>query len=126
MLCEPVESVTVMFAPGRSRITVSFDPAVGPLPAAPGIAPPAAGRHERRSCPGICGGAMGVCPLFQFASVLQSPLELFIHTAGMSWSFTHSISPRETSTSVFDVLLLLPLSFIVLAYCQNCHGCVVP
>ena len=36
MLCVPVESVTVIFAFGRSSMTVSFEPEVGPLPAAPG------------------------------------------------------------------------------------------
>ena len=36
MLCVPVERVTVMLAFGRSRMTVSFCPAVGPVPAAPG------------------------------------------------------------------------------------------
>jgi hypothetical protein len=36
MLCAPVDSVTVMLALGRSRMTVSFEPAVGPVPAAPG------------------------------------------------------------------------------------------
>ena len=71
------------------------------------------------------------CPLFQFVQVVRSRIapiaaRLFIQTAGMRWSLTHSMSPCETSTSVFDVPSLLPFNCIVLAYCQKSHGCVVP
>jgi hypothetical protein len=90
----PEESVTVMLAFGRSRMTVSCWPEVVPLPAAPGRrgvgnGPIAAGV----TCPGPVTGVTGVCPLFQFASVLQSPLLSFIQTAGMSWSFRNSTPP---------------------------------
>ena len=50
MLCVPVERVTVMLAFGRSRMTVSFCPEVGPLPAAPGSRGVGSGprRHRRQ------------------------------------------------------------------------------
>src|SRR5262245_28962477 len=137
----PDESVAVMFALGRSKMTVSLRPEVtaGPVPAVPGS------RGVGRICvpigvscpvpvlqlphdgtPGGPGGGTTGWPLFQFVSVLQSPLLSFIQTAGMSWSLTHSLSPCETSTSVLEAIRLLPFSFIVLAYCQKFHGCVVP
>src|SRR5262245_2775177 len=141
MLYVPVESVTVIFAFGRSRIMVSFTPDVtaGPVPAVPGSrgvgsvcvpigvnwpVPVVHVPHE-----GTAGGPAGAItgwPLFQFASVLQSPLESFHHTAGTRLSFRYSTSPRDTSTSIFVVPFLYPLSFAVLAYCQKLQGCATP
>src|SRR5829696_997182 len=100
MLCDPVERVTVMLAFGRSRITVSFCPDVGPLPAAPGsrgvgsVCVPIG-----VNCPGDEIGTIGGCPLFQFASVLQLPLLSFHQSAGISWSFRYSRPPWTTSKS---------------------------
>src|SRR5882762_2632042 len=116
MFWAPEDSVTVMFAAPRSNITVSFAPGrrgVGSVCVPIGD-----------NCPGPGTGAVGVCPLFQFASVDQSPLELFIHNAGISKSFKYSIPPCATSTS--QLLAPPPIAFTcaVLAYCQNFHGCV--
>src|SRR5436305_4020072 len=98
MLYDPADRVTVTLAFGRSRIAVSFCPAVGPLPAAPGSlgvgsGPVASGVN----CPGEEIGTIAGCPLFQFASVLQSPLLSFHQTAGTSWSFRYSRPPWATS-----------------------------
>src|ERR1044072_3148495 len=112
MLYEPLDNVTVMFALGRSRITVSLTPEViaGPLTAAPGS------RGAGNTPPDIAGywpgavyGAVGAGsplawlpigrPLFQFVIVPHSPLELFHQTAGTIMCATYSISTRETSPS---------------------------
>src|SRR5438067_24801 len=106
MLYEPDESVTVIFAFGRSRITVSFWPEVTPLPAAPGK------RAVGKVCvptavnwPELTMGTIGGCPLFQLVKVPQSPLLSFIQTAGTKESFKYSISPWATSTSRLAVVL---------------------
>src|SRR5262245_30152556 len=127
MLNDPAERVTVMSAFGRSRMTVSFCPEVGPLPAAPGSlgvgsGPVAAGGN----CPGAEGGATAGCPLFQFASVPQSPLLSFHQTAGTSWSFRYSTPPWTTLKSRLLLPLLKLFSRPVLAYCQKTQGWVTP
>src|SRR5438105_2320682 len=121
MLYEPLESVTVIFALGRSRITVSFTPEViaGPLPAVPGkrgtgSTPP----HIAGYWPAAVYGAVGAgspfawlpigCPLFQFGIEPQSPLESFHQTAGTIKSFTFSISPWATSPSTVVSTVLNP------------------
>src|SRR5947208_2092393 len=102
-----------MFAFARSRITVSLTP---------GKRVAGSALEVGGAWPGALIGATGVSPLFQFASVLQSPLVLLSQRAGTRWSFTYSIPPCATSTSTFAVPLLIPCSLAVLAYCQKCHG----
>src|SRR5258708_3129069 len=116
MLCAPDESVTVILAAPRSNMTVSF--VLGSRGAGNVCVPIGV------NCPGPGTGAVGACPLFQFANVAQSPLELFIHSAGISMSLRYSIPPCATSTS--QLLAPPPIAFTcaVLAYCQNFHGCV--
>src|SRR6185369_17097143 len=122
---EPVESVTVMLALGRSRMTVSFTPEVtaGPLPAVPGnrgtgsVVEPTTGVMF-----GNTGGLYGPvcvwlsnvlvtsyvcsgCPLFQLVIVPQSPLASFHHSAGTSISFSRSMPPLSTSASIALVVL---------------------
>src|SRR5207253_9899236 len=112
-----------LFAFGRSRITVSYWPDVEPLPAAPGSRAVGSGPVATGvNCPDMIGGWTGVCPLFQFASRLQSPLLLFIHTAGTRESFRYSISPCEISKSRLLPPFWKLFNRPVLAYCQNCHG----
>src|SRR5258705_12430083 len=103
MLCVPEESVTVTLVAPRSNMTVSF--ALGR-------------RGVGRVCvpigvnwPGPGTGGVGVCPLFQFASVDQSPLESFIHTAGLSISLRYSIPPWATWT--FHLLAHAPIALTV-------------
>src|SRR3954466_5356404 len=123
MLCVPVESVTVMLALGRSRMTVSFDPAVGPVPAAPGRRGTGSGPVATGvNCPGEAIGTIAGWPLFQLVSVLQSPLESFHQTAGMSWSLRYSTPPWTTSRSRLELPELKLLSRPVLAYCQKVQG----
>src|SRR3954465_10520798 len=106
MLEVPLESVTVIFALGRSRITVSFTPDViaGPIPAVPGnrgtgSTPPETAGYWPAAVYGAVGAGSPAewlpigRPLFQFVIVPQSPLELFHQTAGTIMSFTYSISP---------------------------------
>src|SRR5262245_35302653 len=113
-----------MSALARSRITVSCWPDVTPEPAAPGsrgvgsVSVP-----TRATCPGPCTGATGVWPLFQLASVDQSPLLSLHQTAGTSWSFKNSTPPLATFMSRLLPPLLKLWSRPVLAYCQNFQGC---
>ena len=53
----------------------------------------------RGTCPGPCTGSMGVSPLFQLASVDQSPLVGRTHSAGTRWSSRNSMPPLATSKS---------------------------
>src|SRR3954453_9032478 len=118
MLCVPEEIVTVMLALGRSMMTVSFWPSATDAPAAPGRRGVGSGPDPIGvSCPGDITGAGGACPLFQFVSVDQSPLESFIHTAGTRKSFTYWMSPCDTFTSTGAIPCKLPL----LLYCQKFH-----
>ena len=116
-----------MSAVGRSRMTVSNCPDVGPLPDAPG----------RRGVGSVCvpmgvswpaalNGAVTGCPLFQLVSVLQLPLLSPHQTAGMSWSLRNSIPPLSTLKSRLLLPLLKLVSRPVLAYCQKVHGCGSP
>src|SRR5215468_2236161 len=91
MLCVPDDSVTVTAETPRSRMTVSFvlgSRGVGTVWVPIGV-----------NWPGQTLGIDAGCPLFQFARVDQSPLELFIHIAGMSKSLRYSSPPCATSTS---------------------------
>src|SRR3954463_15136039 len=127
MLCEPLDRATVMFAFRRSRMTVSFCPEVGPVPAAPGS------RGVGNVCvptgvnwPGEEIGTIAGWPLFQLVSVLQLPLLSFHQSAGISWSFRYSRPPWATSRSRLLLPLLKLFSRPVLVYCQNDHGWVTP
>src|SRR5262245_11289531 len=127
MLYDPAERVTVMSAFGRSRITVTVCPEVVPVPEAPrslgvGSGPVASGGN----CPGEAGGTIAGCPLFQFASVPQSPLPSCHQTAGISWSFRYSRPPWTTSRSRLLFPLLKLFSRPTLVYCQKTQGWVTP
>src|SRR5689334_4944600 len=108
MFWVPEARVTATLAPGRSRTTVSsLD---GSRVAGRVIGP------TRATCPGPCAGATGATPQFQFVRVVHWPLLLVTHRAGTRWSFTNSIPPCATSTSMFELPLLYPLRRAVLAY----------
>ena len=119
----------MIFALGRSRITVSYWPEVGPVPAAPGRR--ATGNGPVVNCGAwpapTCGATIG-WPLFQLVSVLQSPLESFHQTAGTSVSRTNSMSPCETSpsTSLSIAGDAVPNGASPLLYCQKCQGWLLP
>src|SRR3954470_5930774 len=92
ILVDPFERVTVIVALGRSRMTVSFWPDVGPLPVAPGKRFVGKGAVATgATCPAPVTGATTGSPLFQFLPAVpsphvsdQSPLLSFIQTAGIS------------------------------------------
>ena len=80
-------------------------------------------RSEGATCPAPGTGRVGVCPLFQFVSVLQSPLLSFIQNAGTRLSFRNSTPPLATSPSRLLPPLLKLCKRSPLPYCQNVQGC---